>query len=808
MLPALSHPVHAAPSESYVFQGADYNSVTLKAKGGPFGDSAVEFSQDADLTSKFGDPASHTFVYSATYNCQDSSYNASIKSTLPSDLSNGDASGKFFLTEITKGGKTISPDGGSGFISNAQMKQANIPESCVPASFKITKITNFNTLSSAEQQNWSGTDPPDSNSDTCGGSFGWLICPMIKGVEGVVSWIETNIIQPFLHTPPLSFDATCAQNNDTGCLYSVWNIIRTIANISFILIFLVIIFANTLGWNLNAYAVRKILPKLIAAGLLVQFSFMICAIAIDIANVIGGGIFTLIDGLLPGYAGSIGGGAAAGSGFLGLSALMVGAVTAIGIANSAAALTVLLGAFLGVLLTFLTLVLRQIVITLLVILSPLAFAAWVLPGTEKYFEEWWEVFTKLLLMYPLIMLIFAAGKLFAVAAGATAATHGMGPLFALIGVTAPLFLIPIAFGIAGSIFGRTRELLAKGTARAGGAAHDRLSESDMAKSWETKRSNATTNRMSKLNDKLKNWSDNSSTKLGKRSRGAAGKALMFGAAGLTTGNLALAGNYGLQKEIQDQVKNDAERIKTLNVSRPDLQKLAAGEDVPGYLRPLNRTSGRAAALRQLNEDEAKDESAKVQDALRRMQDQRTAAEIRRLGYQGKGGLMYVAEPALSGGGLSGTDLLKYNTGEKIRANYLAKMMSDPDTVSRNFGSNIGTGFMTDTRALGSEINDDEMDLADKWLRDNHGLAGGLGLSMTVAALRGAMSPRQISETNSLGRRRMKEALTGPQAMQKIALLQGLETGLRNAGRVDEADRVLKQHQNLQALANEAQNIPD
>src|SRR5262249_41408217 len=48
-----------------------------------------------------------------------------------------------------------------------------------------------------------------------------------------------------------------------------------------------------------------------------------------------------------------------------------------------------------------------------VILAPLALVAWILPGTKKYWDIWQETFSKLLLMFPIVVAVLAAGRIFA-----------------------------------------------------------------------------------------------------------------------------------------------------------------------------------------------------------------------------------------------------------------------------------------------------------------------------------------------------------------------------------------------------------
>src|SRR5581483_11536672 len=48
---------------------------------------------------------------------------------------------------------------------------------------------------------------------------------------------------------------------------------------------------------------------------------------------------------------------------------------------------------------FVVLIFRKLLIILLVILAPVALIAWIMPGTEKYWDLWKNNFSKLLLMF-------------------------------------------------------------------------------------------------------------------------------------------------------------------------------------------------------------------------------------------------------------------------------------------------------------------------------------------------------------------------------------------------------------------------
>src|SRR5262249_28520123 len=77
------------------------------------------------------------------------------------------------------------------------------------------------------------------------------------------------------------------------------------------------------------------------------------------------------------------------------------------------ALTFLLTAFLAIFVGFLILVIRQAAIIMLVILAPVAIACYILPNTQRVWKLWYDNFFGLLLMFPIISALIAAGHIFA-----------------------------------------------------------------------------------------------------------------------------------------------------------------------------------------------------------------------------------------------------------------------------------------------------------------------------------------------------------------------------------------------------------
>ncbi len=104
------------------------------------------------------------------------------------------------------------------------------------------------------------------------------------------------------------------------------------------------------------------------------------------------------------------------------------------------------------------LLLRQILILLCVILAPIALVLWILPGTNRYYKMWSDNFSKMLILFPILMGIIACGRIFAFisanAGSATTAFHGGGNLLTNFAVdaasTSKFFAI---FAVLGGFFG-------------------------------------------------------------------------------------------------------------------------------------------------------------------------------------------------------------------------------------------------------------------------------------------------------------------------------------------------------------------
>lgn len=301
--------------------------------------------------------------------------------------------------------------------------------------------------------------------ETSGTALPWLICPLITGLSGASKGIYDTLIQPLLNVPPINI-------SPQNAIYQVWSNFRIYGDVVLVVTLLVMVFGEAIGGGLvSAYTVKKVLPRLLVAAILLNLSIYLVAMAVDITNIIGKDIGQLIElpfahvqVMLNGTTKETISGAAKFGGALsvilgGLVVLAgVGAIFALGF-MPLFLLIVLLPVLLAFIAILVTLVIRQALIVLLVFVSPIAFALYCLPNTEKYFKQWWSLLAKTLMVYPIISVIFAMSTVSAITVYEASTTSSspvsavIGSLLAILGAVIPLFLIPFSFKISGGVLG-------------------------------------------------------------------------------------------------------------------------------------------------------------------------------------------------------------------------------------------------------------------------------------------------------------------------------------------------------------------
>ena len=309
---------------------------------------------------------------------------------------------------------------------------------------------------------------------------GWILCPIFNAI-GSITDASYVIVERFLVTPSSMFSRGSG-GDSYEALNAAWSIVRTVANVAFVIAFLIIIYSQLTGRGLGNYGIKKMLPRLIISAILVNASFIISAIAVDVSNIVGSGISGLFSDMSSGINGASvgdtswhGGQSEMGNmwGNLvtlvvsgGAAALIVGGAAAsgglwLGLATLA---PILVAALFAVLTVVIVLVLRQALIVLLVVVAPLAFVAFLLPNTENLFRKWMKLFMVLLAMFPAVALVFSVSKL----AGAIVMASSEDFLVQIAGAgmtIIPLFITPVIMKTAGGTLNRLTGVLNVGAGK-------------------------------------------------------------------------------------------------------------------------------------------------------------------------------------------------------------------------------------------------------------------------------------------------------------------------------------------------------
>ena len=306
----------------------------------------------------------------------------------------------------------------------------------------------------------------DEPKNSCGiDGIGWLICPVMTFVA-TINDAAYGAISGFLDIKP----AILSSGDNSGAKQG-WDFFRNIANAIFAVIFLWIIFSQISNVGVSNYGIKKILPRLIIGALLVNLSYYLCQIFVDLSNILG---HTLKDALESGAGGigtnseATGVGSNLITGILGLTGAALFIALAVGLPTLAAG-------FLAIMTVFIILIVRQAGIILLIAISPLAFAAWLLPNTEDLFKKWMKMFRGLLLVFPIISLLYGAGKLAGAVLTSSATVDPNNPdetmqLVALAATTMPLIATPFVLQSSLSSLGSIGAKIGKMSA----GAHSRL----------------------------------------------------------------------------------------------------------------------------------------------------------------------------------------------------------------------------------------------------------------------------------------------------------------------------------------------
>ena len=328
------------------------------------------------------------------------------------------------------------------------------------ATYAVYSFTPPNTYEQTSNSTISIESPSENSTGTSCDvqGIGWIICPLSNWLADGIDYMY-SALQEFLKTKPLE-----TTNQNSG-IYLAWVIMRNISNVAFIVAFLVIIYSQLTSVGISNYGVKKMLPRLVIAAVLVNLSFTICAILLDLSNIAGYAFQDAFMGIKNTIS-TVGENTSTWtwseviSTALSNGALAVGAGYAVSLALTTELLPMLVPAatLAGLTLLFILLIMaaRQALIIILIIVSPLAFVCYLLPGTEKWFKKWRDSFLTMLVFFPAFAVVFGGAQLAGIiiiqnASGSNGAImHILGMLVQII----PLAITPLIMKFSGGVLGK------------------------------------------------------------------------------------------------------------------------------------------------------------------------------------------------------------------------------------------------------------------------------------------------------------------------------------------------------------------
>jgi len=323
------------------------------------------------------------------------------------------------------------------------------------ATYAVYSFTPPDTYSQTDSLTIS-IDPPSENSTSTScdvQGIGWFICPVSNWLADGIDFMY-SALQQFLKTKPLE-----TTNQNSG-IYLAWVIMRNISNVAFIVAFLVIIYSQLTSVGISNYGVKKMIPRLVIAAVLVNLSFTICAILLDLSNIAGYAFQDAFMGIKNTIS-TVGENTSTWTWSEVISTALSNGALAIGAITFTTELLPMLVpaatlAGLTLLLILLIMAARQALIIILIIISPLAFVCYLLPGTEKWFKKWRDSFLTMLVFFPAFSVVFGGAQLAGIliiqnASGPNGAImHVLGMLVQII----PLAITPLIMKFSGGVLGK------------------------------------------------------------------------------------------------------------------------------------------------------------------------------------------------------------------------------------------------------------------------------------------------------------------------------------------------------------------
>ncbi len=243
--------------------------------------------------------------------------------------------------------------------------------------------------------------------EQCGGVVGFFTCPLAESTSNFLKTVYDVFSSFFLNIDPAVFSGNRA-GTPGYAIHKAWSSFRDIANAMLIAALLIVILSQISGFGITNYGIKKSLPKIVIAALMVNLSYIICQGAIDLSNIFGHRIGDIFEGMLEASGGPIHSDAFQGSTIATLIFVLIGVVVAIihfGARIWVALIALLLICAVAMFIMLAVSVIRQALCILAVVVSPVALCCYMIPGTKGVFNKWFGIFKGVLIAYPMTSLV-------------------------------------------------------------------------------------------------------------------------------------------------------------------------------------------------------------------------------------------------------------------------------------------------------------------------------------------------------------------------------------------------------------------
>lgn len=286
-----------------------------------------------------------------------------------------------------------------------------------------------------------------ANGEKCNVSgVGWVVCMVSKLIALIADGLF-KVLEQLMRISPLD------QSKEGGReLYKVWGMFRSIANVVFIIVLMVVIISHLTSAGISNYNLKRIMPRIIVGVLLINLSFVVCGLIVDITNIIGASLKAMLGSVAvpvkPQFS--------TWDSIVGVALVGIGAVSVY--LSVFSIVPVIFSGIIALLMTVVILVARHAIIIALVAIAPLAFALNILPSTQSWFNKWWSSFIIIAMLYPAISFVFGATQVAAGVISLAAPSGSLGTLvfgtFALGVQSIPFFVTPLLIKLGGGLLNR------------------------------------------------------------------------------------------------------------------------------------------------------------------------------------------------------------------------------------------------------------------------------------------------------------------------------------------------------------------